>query len=54
VTTEPQITTLDLGSAEVSEATPELRWVPRSMFQAADLRLQQAWRVGSVSVSQIR
>lgn len=31
-----------IGGSEVSEATPRLRWVPRSIMQAGDFKLQQA------------
>jgi len=38
--------TIELAcGGEVSEATAALRWVPKSMLQAMDFKLQQAHRI---------
>jgi len=34
---------MDAAVHTTSKPTMRLRWVPRSMMQAHDLRLQQAW-----------
>lgn len=37
-----ELTTKPIAST-TSKPTMRLRWVPKSMMQAADLKLQQAW-----------
>lgn len=37
---------LELASTHtMAQCLPNVRWIPRSSFQAADYRLQQAWSV---------
>lgn len=38
----------EIGGSDIAECTSELRWVPKSMLQAADLKLQQLWRIRAV------
>lgn len=47
VTTMPEIDIKSTGiaSAFMSRPTVRLRWVPKSMMQAMDLKLQQAWEI---------
>lgn len=35
------------------ECLPELRWVPRSMLQAGDYKLQQRWAILGVTNGQV-
>lgn len=40
-----EATTVMAGCSDITmqELAGQLRWVPKSMMQAADLKLQQAW-----------
>lgn len=51
----PDTTTIVAGDQDLNitsgpKPTPQLRWVPRSMMQAHDLKLQQAWETVTYDV----